>query len=608
MAGFRIGDAAFAGFRLIGSRPLVILAWGAVYGLVALVPVALILGLGWGGHLPAEDVAIRQARGWIAWTSIPANAVVYAAIFRATMTPQKRSLGYLRLGWAEARQGFLLVVRTLLLAVLAIVCAFATGFVLALIGVTMGANAPWAQVLAACAIIGAGGLVWLRLVMAAPMTFAEGRLRLFESWSFTRGRTWRLLGLAAVAAVATALAYAAALLTLIGLIALVATLARWRIEQAGAFFSQPMQVWMAAAWPYLLALIVAYGTVAVVVQTIFVAPWARAYRAMTAEPADAAPAPAPARALVAAFAPMPARARLGPAWIAPVFLILVMSFASSAEIVGVGIAALVQRALGAAAQVGWVTDVGLNVGYDLMVVVLLMMWAKAVERRPLASMGFRRPFGPWLLAWIGLGAGWALVLALALSASPPPAAGEATTQLAAPSLKVLLQFPAVFAVVILLAFSEEVMFRGWLLSALTARAGAPIAIAVSGLLFAALHVTPWELGKLPRIISFLSYAAIGVGFSVVALRQGQIWTTTALHSGYNGFLALIAMALNSETPHKLWKGVSDQTRGETDLGQAWIALGVNGAIALVLLGWWLYARRRPAVTAPVELAPAPAAA
>ena len=41
-----------------------------------------------------------------------------------------------------------------------------------------------------------GVVIWvsLRLSMAAPMTFAERKLRIFESWELTKGHTLSLLG------------------------------------------------------------------------------------------------------------------------------------------------------------------------------------------------------------------------------------------------------------------------------------------------------------------------------------------------------------------------------------------------------------------------------
>jgi hypothetical protein len=105
-------------------------------------------------------------------------------------------------------------------------------------------------------------------------------------------------------------------------------------------------------------------------------------------------------------------------------------------------------------------------------------------------------------------------------------------------------------------------------------------------------VLPWELLDPARLISFLGYAAIGAGFAAVALGRGQLWSSTALHAGYNSFLAFATMAAQHATPQKLWGAVSEQRRGATDADEAIMMLGLNLAIAAVLIGVLLLARRR----------------
>jgi hypothetical protein len=78
----------------------------------------------------------------------------------------------------------------------------------------------------------------------------------------------------------------------------------------------------------------------------------------------------------------------------------------------------------------------------------------------------------------------------------------------------------------------------------------------------------------------------------VAIGRGQIWSSTALHAGYNSFLAFATMAAEHSTPQKLWGAVSEARRGSTETDEAIMTLGLNLAIAAMLIGLLMLARRR----------------
>ena len=430
------------------------------------------------------------------------------------------------------------------------------------------------------------------------MTLGQGRLRLFESWGFTRGRVGELLGLMLLTLLMTLLADLVAVVTLFGLVEVAAGMLRWRGDQVTAVFARPLD---AAATPYLIALGLAYSIVCVLVQCVALAPWARAYQALAGGDRQTAPAPSRRAEQKAVFGPLPLGARVGPAWTAPIILVLAMALAMGLLTLGLLILLALARqgGLGFTAKImdGWLAELAMSVVFDLLAVALLIIWARTVERRTLASMGLGGGFQLGDLTWFAGGAIWAFVLALGLGlAAQVVAAAIVTPQASLGGLTLppesMTQAPAVLVVIVLLAFSEEVMFRGWLMSAIAPRAGVPAAISISSLLFAAFHVLPWELGDPARLISFLSYAAIGAGFAAVALGRGQVWSSTALHAGYNSFLAFATMASQHSTPQKLWGAVSLEKRGSSDADQAWMTLGLNLAIGAVLIGLLVYARRR----------------
>ncbi len=94
---------------------------------------------------------------------------------------------------------------------------------------------------------------------------------------------------------------------------------------------------------------------------------------------------------------------------------------------------------------------------------------------------------------------------------------------------------ALLGVAVLLApVCEEVVFRGWLLSALRARLRDAWAVALAGLLFACMHLDP---------VRFAALWALGTLFAWLALRAGSVWPAVLAHAVNNGLgLALAAAA------------------------------------------------------------------
>jgi hypothetical protein len=114
------------------------------------------------------------------------GAVLLAAIYRAVLRPADSARAYLRLGGDELR----LVLVSLILGVL-----WAVGLLVVLFAaVALYQVAAPVGVLAGLAAIPL--LIWVavRLSFAGPMTFTEGKLNVFGSWTLTRGRFWPLFG------------------------------------------------------------------------------------------------------------------------------------------------------------------------------------------------------------------------------------------------------------------------------------------------------------------------------------------------------------------------------------------------------------------------------
>lgn len=217
MASFSSTEAAFEGFRLTREHPLAVLGWIAAYFAFSLALAVLAVVWGAGQDIaamkalsqsanpdPAQMVQALQTLLPYVMVVIPLQIIFFAvlncAIYRAVLRPYERGLGYLQLGSDEARMVVLFVVLfaiwlTLIFAVTLVTTMAAQ--TVAIFGGVPGALFGF--------LVGAGSLglaVWvlvIRLSMAAPMTFAERRLVVFGSWSFTRGKSWPLIGAYVVA-------------------------------------------------------------------------------------------------------------------------------------------------------------------------------------------------------------------------------------------------------------------------------------------------------------------------------------------------------------------------------------------------------------------------
>jgi len=208
MASFSPTDVAFEGLRLTRERPRAVVAWALCYLLFTYI-VALVGDLTLGAQSPAligdfQRAASDPAAFWAAAQklmpfflaglplSLAFQSIFTCAVYRAVLRPRDARAGYLRLGMDEVRMGVLNVILSLLWGTV----IFGVVIVTALAAETASTTAPSGMVLigdvATLVMIGVGVVVLVRLSLAAPMTFAERRLRVFESWQLTRGCFWRL--------------------------------------------------------------------------------------------------------------------------------------------------------------------------------------------------------------------------------------------------------------------------------------------------------------------------------------------------------------------------------------------------------------------------------
>jgi hypothetical protein len=213
---FKVTEAAFEGFRLIRREPRTIAIW-AVFSLAAGVALtAAMIASGFGRFMGASTqgtMTTEALTGFLVGEVIAIGGAILiasimgAGVYRAILRPAESPLTRLRLGGDELRLVLLSVIMGVVFTVLTIALAIPVG----LLGVAIGVGASLGQAGAepnTGAMVGIvlvvllgyllviAGLVFfaVRLSLAGVMTFAERRLRVFESWRLTKGRFWRLLG------------------------------------------------------------------------------------------------------------------------------------------------------------------------------------------------------------------------------------------------------------------------------------------------------------------------------------------------------------------------------------------------------------------------------
>ncbi|WP_417493922.1 CPBP family intramembrane glutamic endopeptidase [Maricaulis sp.] len=183
-------------------------------------------------------------------------------------------------------------------------------------------------------------------------------------------------------------------------------------------------------------------------------------------------------------------------------------------------------------------------------IAVFTAWGLRFERRSLASLGlvdpqWRRQVGQGLLAGIGIclaigvlgdmaswfagapagnGGGWWIFQAIGSLVSLGPAD--------------LVRLACFVAAVAIYAAAEEVVFRGWLLSAISARWGAAPGILLSSALFASYHYHLFGGGLAYGSFWMIAMGFSGVAFCLLAMVQKSLFGAIGMHAGFNLWLML----------------------------------------------------------------------
>lgn len=298
MAEISIGAAVGEGFDLIRRRPWAVISWGAaqvgftLVGLLILFPAmasiyAPMMKSMMAGGTPTPPspgdmsgfVQIQALSNLFNLVSLFVNSVIYCAVFRAVLHPERSQFAYLRVGAPELFLFLMLIASAIAFFIGLFAAMIPIGIVAAILfGLHAGPVGAIFAAVAGVAAFVALVIVAIRMALIGPMMVDDGQFHLTEAWALTRGRVASLFAVGLVVFLILMVVE-----IVLGLIALafgfgvLATLAGG-LSHLPAFFQQSP----AAILPKLIPLLVVGGLAGIPVAggllAIMGAPWARAYR------------------------------------------------------------------------------------------------------------------------------------------------------------------------------------------------------------------------------------------------------------------------------------------------------------------------------------------
>ena len=168
--------------------------------------------------------------------------------------------------------------------------------------------------------------------------------------------------------------------------------------------------------------------------------------------------------------------------------------------------------------------------------VLVLIWVRLFERRPLKAMGFNAKALPRFIRGYALGLGFVSVAVgfiFLLNGYMIERQGLAFH----PDVTLIMPIVILMAGFIVQGSSEEIFFRGWLLQNIISRHGIFWGLIISSLVFTLLHAgnikpSPELMSGLGNIVLF----AIFIG--LYAIKEGSIWGVCGWHAAWNWLLGV----------------------------------------------------------------------
>ena len=284
---FSATDAAFEGFRVVRRAPMSLVFWALFY-VVVMAAAFAVMGPSLASAMAAAErleqvgtptiddfMPIINSFGLVFSILLPvsllSSAVMSAAIARSVLYPTQKALGYLRFGADELR---VLTVSVALGVIFLVLTGLIWGMTFALGAAAVNAPVLWVVVVLFFLVAWAA-FIWLlvRLSLAVPMTLAEKKIMLFDSFKLTKGRVWPLLGMAIIAGV---MSFVVSMLG--SLIFLPIQMTTGGMETLATVEGLNLFGMLQQAWPAILAYVVINAVISALQVAVIYAPFSAAYR------------------------------------------------------------------------------------------------------------------------------------------------------------------------------------------------------------------------------------------------------------------------------------------------------------------------------------------
>lgn len=192
-----------------------------------------------------------------------------------------------------------------------------------------------------------------------------------------------------------------------------------------------------------------------------------------------------------------------------------------------------------------------SAAYAVIAILLAVLYARLTERLTCADLGITAMPGPvWLAVGLALPLGVTAFYLLAVGGTYHRVSSAVMLVLACETLPSAIAGPV-----------EEVIFRGLMMRSIMKRWGTAAAVFLPSFVFAAVHVIMMSDVTASSYIQLLVCGtAVGVMFSLIALRGGSIWASSIVHSLWN--VIMIGGLLSIHAPGS---GVTNMTLYEYEL-------------------------------------------
>ncbi|MCC8183037.1 MAG: CPBP family intramembrane metalloprotease [Clostridiales bacterium] len=141
-------------------------------------------------------------------------------------------------------------------------------------------------------------------------------------------------------------------------------------------------------------------------------------------------------------------------------------------------------------------------------------------------------------------------------------------------------FASMLSTGVAVAFVEELIFRGVIVGVLERASNRVVAVIVSSLLFAVLHLVTTDYSIADSILAILGIASIGVLLSLLRFKTGSIWSSFLVHCVWNTvFTILLPISTETEDSIVPFRYVLD-TDNKLITGGSY---GIEGSVIVIVI-------------------------